>query len=205
MNKSTFIYTLILFAFVWIGSSIPPAHQKLEIALIPIDAKRIKEAGFVKKALEGYYHANVEILDPIELSEACFVSDSVSGHQVLADLSNMEFEDTYDKHIALTKHPLILSQTYQYYIRGLGTLGGKSAVISTHKIYEESEGDRKLYKKLLVQVSRHEVGHTLGLSHCHSLTDCLMVPGTNDSIFYHAQTELCSACRAMVPDSVLVN
>ncbi len=205
MNKTCFIYFLLLFSFLWMGSSIPPAHQKLAIALIPIDGKKIKEARFVQKTLEAYYHANVEILDPIELSEEWFANDSVSGHQVLADLSNIEFKDSYDKHIALTNRPLILSRSYQYYIRGLGTLGGKSAVISTHKIYLESEGDRKFYRKLLTQVSRHEVGHMLGLGHCHPLTDCLMVPGTNDSIFYNAKTELCSVCRSMVPDSLLVN
>jgi len=50
-------------------------------------------------------------------------------------------------------------------VLGLGSLGGTSSVISTHRTRRDSPGDA-LYRFRVVSTAVHEVGHMLGLDHC---------------------------------------
>jgi archaemetzincin len=57
-------------------------------------------------------------------------------------------------------------------IAGLGNIGGRACVVSTH-IYRKHSKTREVLMRRLADLSIHELGHTLGLEHCTS-PGCVM-------------------------------
>ena len=58
-------------------------------------------------------------------------------------------------------------------IFGLGSMGGKSCVISTFRLNKDGQASRTLLAARLGKVVTHEVGHTFDLDHCPT-PGCLM-------------------------------
>lgn len=77
-------------------------------------------------------------------------------------------------------------------IFGLAGIGSKSTVISTHRL-KINHDDR------LIKVTIHELGHTLGLPHCHSDKDCLMndANGSGKKVDSEKRT-MCNKCRTKI-------
>lgn len=160
-----------------------------------MDDNEIGDAKRVKKYLESYYHCKVDILPAISASKECFLnqSDTLLASKVLIHLDKSNNMSLFDKYLALTENPIYLNESFSY-IRGLGRYKGKSCLVSTHKIKKEAGSDKKLFRSFLKKVSRHEIGHTLGLEHCAHQIDCVMAGGVIDTVFYKAQPILCDSC-----------
>lgn len=96
------------------------------------------------------------------------------------------------KDISTTKEPY-----EDWGIFGLGTLGGRTCVVSTYRL-RKGNAARDLFLKRLVKVVNHEVGHTFGLEHCPT-SGCLMEDAAGTIRTVDAESgDLCPACRALL-------
>jgi len=84
------------------------------------------------------------------------------------------------------------------FIFGQAFLGGQTAIASLHRFSNEHYGmisdDRFLLDRSRKEVI-HELGHTLGLIHCHTPT-CVMRSSTYVEDIDQKDQHLCSNCRA---------
>lgn len=187
----------LVLAFLFLPTSLFTINdsQKLKIAIVSVDEKEIGDAKRVKKYLESYYNCKVDILPAISASKECYLnqSDTLLASKVLYHLNKTINISQYDKYVGLTEKPIYMSDHFPL-IRGLGSYKGKSCLVSTHKIKKEAGSDKKLFRSFLKKVSRHEIGHTLGLEHCAHQIDCVMASGVVDTVFYNAQPILCDSC-----------
>lgn len=84
------------------------------------------------------------------------------------------------------------------FVFGLAVVGGPTALVSIHRLLDPDEA---LVRDRLVKESVHELGHTLGLTHCSDAA-CVMrysnsVPETDAKGRY-----LCGTCRGLVAKSM---
>jgi archaemetzincin len=85
------------------------------------------------------------------------------------------------------------------YVFGEAELGGRAALVSTHRLRPEAYGlppDPVLLAKRLAKEAIHELGHTLGLTHCREAS-CVMHPSTYAEEIDLKSDALCSACLAL--------
>jgi hypothetical protein len=109
--------------------------------------------------------------------------------------------------------------TGEWTIRGVTTMEGKCAVVSTYLVRQQSATAAQ-YQFRLAKVALHEFGHALGLPHCGSnpgdgvaaqaYSDqvttietgdprCLMLQSTPDGAQYYATTnQLCKQCHTKI-------
>jgi archaemetzincin len=80
---------------------------------------------------------------------------------------------------------------------GLASIGGDSAVISTHRLRRD-QPDEARYRFRVVTTAAHEIGHMLGLDHC-SEPHCLMNDAEGSIRTVDESTgELGPKCRALL-------
>lgn len=187
-------FIALIFLFYLISSFTSEDNRPLKIAIISVD-NEIRDAKKITKFLASYYNCKVDILPAISAPKECYrnQSDTLLGSKVLTYLDTTFKDSAYDKYMALTEKPIYLNEGFPF-IRGLAVHNGNSYMVSTHKIKKEAGSDKRLYKTLLEVVSRHEVGHTLGLRHCEYKLNCLMRSGVIDTIFFKIQPVLCDSC-----------
>ncbi|MEQ8903921.1 hypothetical protein [Ekhidna sp.] len=170
--------------------------ERFTVALISIDGATFKEAKQIKRNIQTYYNCDVYELLPITIPMELMKNgrDTVLSSSLLKYFRKTYKESEFDKIVAITEKPLYFTEQFPS-IRGLGTQNGKTAVISTFKIKNEASDDKKFYKSLLLKVTRHEIGHTLGLVHCKRNSKCLMTSGVNPEEFYSLQSTFCDSCK----------
>jgi archaemetzincin len=89
------------------------------------------------------------------------------------------------------------------YVFGEAELGGQAALVSTHRLRPEAYGlppDPALLAERLAKEAIHELGHTLGLTHCRE-DSCVMRPSTYAEEIDLKSDALCSACLALCDGS----
>jgi archaemetzincin len=83
------------------------------------------------------------------------------------------------------------------YVFGEAELGGRAAVVSLHRLCPEAYGlppDPALLGERLLKEAVHELGHTLGLTHCQDST-CVMHPATYAEEIDLKSASFCLGCR----------
>lgn len=83
------------------------------------------------------------------------------------------------------------------YIFGQAYLGGKTALISGHRLYNSRYGlpeDLDLFSERLKKCMIHELGHAFGLIHCQQ-PGCVMLPTTYVEEMDQKSERMCSSCR----------
>jgi archaemetzincin len=90
--------------------------------------------------------------------------------------------------ISTTKEPYT-----DWGIIGLGTIGGRTCVISSFRCKQRAPNVRAATVRL-AKTAVHEVGHTLGLEHCPN-RGCLMEDADGSILTSDRDTDLCATCR----------
>ncbi len=83
-------------------------------------------------------------------------------------------------------------------ILGLGSIDGKSCVISTYRmrrVFEKGGVPESLVRERLWKISLHELGHTFGLEHCPNV-GCLMQDAQGTVKTVDDEHALCDTCAA---------
>ena len=96
--------------------------------------------------------------------------------------------------------PLCIPRPYEDWgIFGLGSISGKTCVVSTFRL-KYGNASEELLSSRLIKVINHEIGHTLGLQHCPHL-NCLM-EDANGSIkpVDNESGDLCADCAKKVKE-----
>lgn len=93
---------------------------------------------------------------------------------------------------------------FDWGIAGLGLLGGKVCVLSTHLYLKHSRSKPVLHRRL-ADVTVHEFGHTLGLPHCE-VKGCVMADAKGKAIASADQStgHYCPTCRRLAEWGPLV-
>jgi archaemetzincin len=91
-------------------------------------------------------------------------------------------------------------------ILGLGSIDGKTSVISTYRMRRKWEGGapEPVVRDRLAKISLHELGHTLGLDHCPN-KGCIMEDGHGTVKTVDAETVLCPRCSKLFAESIAKN
>jgi archaemetzincin len=91
------------------------------------------------------------------------------------------------------------------YVFGEAQLGGRAAVVSTHRLRSEAYGlepDEALMLRRLEKEAVHELGHTFGLVHCAEAR-CVMRASTYVEEIDLKTAEFCEACGRPVETAIL--
>lgn len=99
-----------------------------------------------------------------------------------------------DKVLGITEQDLFIPVLT--YVFGEAELGGRVAVVSSHRFRDELYGlpaePQKMRDRLITE-SLHELGHTFGLTHCHS-TECVMRTSCCAEEIDFKPARFCSPC-----------
>jgi archaemetzincin len=158
------------------------------IAIQPLGQKKINETEliYLRNQVSEFYHIRVIILKPQNIpasfSKAGYFEEIYSADSLITFLSKI-CNDTIVDVVGLTNADIftIIKHTVQIHnkdtlmpeykgIFGLGYVGGNSCIISDYRIMTV---DEDLLNHRLRNVTFHEIGHNLGLTHCSNDT-CLM-------------------------------
>ena len=83
------------------------------------------------------------------------------------------------------------------FVFGEAQVGGRTAVVSTARLGEPGLRDDRIVLERLAKEGVHEVGHVLGLLHCHT-PGCVMGRSASVRDVDRKRGELCPACRRLV-------
>lgn len=141
-----------------------------------------------------------ELLTPLAEPAYAFnvTRQQYSSTEILAALAQRKTPDTW-RILALTTLDLYIP--ILTFVFGEAQLGGTSAVVSLHRLREEFYGlpaNILLLRERLLKECVHELGHTLGLSHCEDY-QCAMSRSHGVEWIDLKSARFCRTCHAAIP------
>jgi len=158
------------------------------------------EEDFLKKIAETVNH---ELLLPVNIKEGHIdisefydpVRRQYNGNRLLKEV-DLLFADDSNKTIGLFNVDLFIP--ILTYIFGQAFLSGRSGIASMYRLSNERYGmsrdDNFILERFKKEVI-HELGHTLGLIHCH-IPACVMRSSTYVEDIDQKSASLCGSCRS---------
>lgn len=125
------------------------------------------------RELRQVFGLECRVCPPMELPPAAYlvVRGQYLAAELLADLKSQRYSGA-DRVLAITNGDLCAEGLN--FVFGQAELGGRFAIISTHRLSAStSRGDGRLFSSRVLKEATHEIGHTLGLGHCPNLR-CIM-------------------------------
>jgi archaemetzincin len=187
---------VVVTLFLLIQPSLYPEKNRV-IAVQPLGHVDKKTVTLIKNGILKVYNADVVILKEKPLpTAACYKPRRRYRADKLLRYLEEITPDKYTKVVGITRQDISTTRGkfYDWGIFGLGSVGGKSCVVSTFRL-RRGKGGRMKFARRLVKVVNHELGHTSGLGHC-PVKNCLMQDARGTIVTVDNETgEFCAQCR----------
>jgi archaemetzincin len=147
------------------------------LQLLPIGSVDPQLLDWLGQSLYEKFRVRAEIFSPALDAAFALHAERLQYHssEILASMQPYINGDTW-RLLGVTQLDLYIP--ILTFVFGEAQLGGKSAVVSYHRLRQEFYGlpqDTDLLANRLLVESVHELGHTLRLTHCHDY-QCAMAP-----------------------------
>jgi archaemetzincin len=190
---------IVVTLFFLIQASLYPEGDPI-IAVQPLGHVDKKTVALIKNGILRAYNAEVVILKEKPLPSRAYYKPRrrYRADKLLRYLEEIT-PGKYTKVIGITRRDISTTKGkfYDWGIFGLGSVGGKSCVVSTFRL-RRGKGGRRKFARRLVKVVNHELGHTFGLGHC-PVKNCLMQDARGTIVTVDNETgEFCPQCREML-------
>ncbi|MFZ3200290.1 MAG: archaemetzincin family Zn-dependent metalloprotease [Candidatus Acidiferrales bacterium] len=164
------------------------------LALGETDRRHVSDLG---KSLAVELGRDCEVLAPeVDLSWAFNMSRrQYSSTEILARMANHATSETW-RLLGVTSVDLYIPVLT--FVFGEAQLQGMSAIVSTYRLHQEFYGlpsDERLLDQRLLKEAVHELGHTLGLTHCENV-ECAMAASHAVEWIDLKSGHFCSKCAA---------
>lgn len=129
------------------------------------------------------------------------IRNQVNSNWILKQMQSLAPERT-TRMLGLTDQDLY--SPVLTYVFGEAELGGRAAVVSTHRFRNEFYGlsvNPKRLKSRLIKEVVHELGHTFGLIHCE-YQGCVMYPSSYVEEIDQKSADFCSSCFRLVSNEM---
>lgn len=170
------------------------------VAIQPLGKVDSASLAAAKAGIESLYNIRAEVLPAMPLPAAAYYLPRrrYRAERLLENLDStrsiryLNIVGLTASDISTTKEPHA-----DWGIFGLGSLGGTSCVVSTHRL-GKGKVPRKKFVERLIKVVNHELGHTLGLDHCPN-RGCLMEDACGSIRTVDRESgKFCDSCRARI-------
>lgn len=170
--------SFILFPLVSNAEEVAPKPKpKPVIALQSLGNCSAKDIEQAKQGILTLYDCEVKIAPVVALPQKAYYEPRARyradklldflEHDVKLGFECVKIVGLTTKDISFTK-----GEVFDWGIFGLGSLDGKTCVISTFRL-GAGKADATMQMQRLIKVINHEIGHTFGLEHC-PVKGCLM-------------------------------
>lgn len=177
----------------------PVVVEKPKVYIQTMGQIKPTDLELVKNSIKNFYGFDVIVQGEIA-PKTLFKVDGLNRYQAnkILSHSNKINKHLKGKVLILTTHDICTDRklngvVYKNWgIFGLAGIGSKSTVISTYRLKINHE-DR------LIKVTIHELGHTLGLPHCHNDEYCLMNDANGSGKKVDSENrEMCDKCKTKI-------
>jgi archaemetzincin len=170
------IFLISLFIIIITALGLCFYHESQVVVFIQpfgnIDQNDIKTA---QAGITGFYNVKTVILPGKILPSSTYYKPRKRYRaDKLLDYLETITTGQNDKIIGLTTKDISTTKGkyYDWGIFGLGSIDGKTCVVSTYRL-KRGKTTQKVFAERLIKVVNHELGHTFGLYHCPGF-QCLM-------------------------------
>lgn len=169
------------------------------IFVVPMGNTSNYDVNYIVYELKQFYKCNVKVLPKIETPSFTKVK-GLKKYKALDILNflSTKYKKNNGKVLALTDVDICTDRelngiTYKNWgVFGLGRLNEKPCVISTSRF-------KTNYYDRLSKVTIHEIGHTMGLSHCDNDKNCLMSDAKGKGGQVDSEKKwMCDKCRKKI-------
>ena len=169
------------------------------IVLIPIGRTRQKVADFLSFSLPEILHAPCRLLEEEIALEPFFSSDRQQYHSTEILRKLLPYAAAAGHHVLgiMDEDLYIPILTFVF---GEAQLSGRCALMSGHRLHQEFYGlpaDESLYLHRCEKEAVHELGHTLGLTHCQNF-ECVMRYSNSVADIDIKRNVFCPNCSQML-------
>lgn len=176
--------------------------KKKTIYIVPLDNVKQTDVVLSSKELKSFYNYDVVVLNrDVTPSQYRNPSGKYNAGKILKFLGE-KYQHLDGKIVGITNVNISTKRTINnvtyndWSILGFGAINGQSCIISTKNMITNHQ-DR------LSKVTIHEVGHTLGLSHCDSDPKCLMNDAKGKASKVDSEDKvMCQQCRLKIGLSI---
>jgi len=188
------LHTLLLLIFSLVVYS--KSNLKIFVEEGEIDDKLLFS---LHKELYENFQVNLEMIK-IELDDKTHLINSIIDGTIFPNHKIVKDEGVY--YLFLTSKVLSIENTL-FELRGLASDKHSVAIISTHKIKEESIRLQLTFELQFFKAVKHEFLHLLGLEHCDGKSKCIMVASFPPSNFHFSFDCLCNLCLRKIDSSLI--
>lgn len=184
-------------------------NNETYVAIQPFGEFSSKEAKMIQQEIADFYHVNVILLKPIELTKNAYINVKSSRYRAdtLIRFLRKNIDRNYDfiigltdKDISTTKYSntstkTIKEPTYKYAdwgIFGLGFMPGKSCIVSTFRLKEKN------FRSRFIKICCHELGHNFGLPHCSDKSCIMQDAAETIKTIDNVKLNLCNSCKKKI-------
>jgi archaemetzincin len=167
----------------------------MNLQLLPIGDVQWQLIERLRTQLAARFRARCEILPPEFGPEVAFHAERQQYHssEMLGHMHQSKIRKCW-RLLGVT--PVDLYIPILTFVFGEAQMGGKMALVSTHRLRQEFYGlppDPELLSQRLFKEAVHELGHTLELTHCHDYS-CVMSASHAVEWIDIKDSTLCSYC-----------